>query len=121
MHLKASTPFPPPGSSVDLECTISKSGELFGLVQFHRMTSSGQYVNVAHLRQTPRGCLNKVAPDGYQLVCGAGTKDVTSRSQVYTLKIAAVAEDDYTSWYCYEQSEDYISQNISLAPFSKYR
>ena len=119
MHLKASNLFPPPGLEVSLVCTIIKDGELEGPVQFYRMSTGGSYSRFAHLLQKPTGCINKIAPAGYKLICGVGTENVFSRKQEYTLQIDSVQEADYTRWYCYQELEDYISQNISLAPYRK--
>ena len=77
------------------------------------------FLNFAHLRQTQHECVNKVAPVGYGLTCSTETNDALSSKLMYTLKVDSVHESDYTTWYCYQRSEDYISQNVSLAPYRK--
>ena len=117
--LNATNLIPPLGFAVNLVCTLIQEGRLVGTLAFFRRTSGRTPHNLAQVRQTAKGCANKVVPSGYDVVCGVGTDNLISHKKVYTLQINYVRREDYSYWYCYQFTAEKASEEIHLLQYGR--
>ena len=101
--------------TVYLLCTVHQNiDRLIGHVEFYRREEDEKPRKIGYAVQGEDHCSHGSSPSGYEINCGEGTNELTSKLKTYSLVIKAVQTHDYTSWYCYHTVAKEISNEIRL-------
>ena len=87
------------GQNVMFICTVKPSVDLVAEIKFSRQSRS-RYVTCGRFHQRLADCIPAGNKSNYNVSCGPGSMDRTSKIKKYMLNIQGLTAVDFTRWLC---------------------
>ena len=94
------------GQNVMFVCTVKPSIDLVAEIKFIR-SSRSRNVTCGRFNQRLADCTPVGNKSNYNVSCGPGSMDMTSRIKKYMLNIQFLKEVDFTRWWCGSNYQKY--------------
>ena len=100
MTFFASPDHPKLGRQVRLKCKLMHAANITVKITFISIVNGTRFKRGEVLQQNSDCSVGMDSTEHYTTFCGMGTKNASSNTKVYLMKIPNTKSEDYTKWVC---------------------